>query len=246
MIVIKYMGSKNRIAKHIVPILQEFIDKYKIKIYCEPFVGGANIIDKIKCKRKIGIDLEENLIELFKNRNKIDRLPDFITKKHYSEVRDCYNNNLDTYPKWYMGAIGFLASYNGRGFDGGYAGKVITKTNAVRDYYDEAKRNFEAQIPYLSDIDWLYGDYKMISNYAKKCLIYCDPPYLNTKQYGISKNFNHNEFWQWVRYMNKNNIVIISECQAPEDMICIWEQEVLRSIDNTKRVSSVEKLFISL
>ena len=52
----KYMGSKSRICKYIVPIIQEYIDKNNIKKYWEPFVGGANVIDKIKCAKKVGSD----------------------------------------------------------------------------------------------------------------------------------------------------------------------------------------------
>ena len=44
----KYMGSKSRIAKDIVPIIQKCINDNNIQVYIEPFVGGANIIDKIK------------------------------------------------------------------------------------------------------------------------------------------------------------------------------------------------------
>lgn len=44
----KYMGSKSRIAKDIVPIIQKCIDDNNLETYIEPFVGGANIIDKIK------------------------------------------------------------------------------------------------------------------------------------------------------------------------------------------------------
>ena len=42
-----FMGSKAKYADEIVPILQNIIDKNNIKLYIEPFVGGANIIDKI-------------------------------------------------------------------------------------------------------------------------------------------------------------------------------------------------------
>lgn len=49
----KYMGSKSRIAKDIVPILQRYIDENNIDTYVEPFVGGANVIDKIKCKNEL-------------------------------------------------------------------------------------------------------------------------------------------------------------------------------------------------
>lgn len=39
---VKYMGSKSRIAKHIVPIIQKYIDDNNAKYYYEPFLGGAN------------------------------------------------------------------------------------------------------------------------------------------------------------------------------------------------------------
>ncbi len=38
----KYMGSKNRIAKQILPIILK--NRTKEQYYIEPFVGGANLI----------------------------------------------------------------------------------------------------------------------------------------------------------------------------------------------------------
>jgi len=236
----KYMGSKSRIAKDIVPIIQKYID-VNTKFYVEPFCGGCNVIDKISGTKKIANDKHECLIDLYKNLDKLNTLPEFITKEHYSEVRECFNKKLNTYDKWYIGSIGFLASYNGRFFDGGYAGLVNTKAGTTRNYYAEAKRNLENQIPNLKDIIFTCSDYKNMN--CSNSVVYCDPPYKDTKLYGINKTFNYDEFWQWVRDTSENNIVIVSECQAPDDMNCIWSQEVLRTIDNTKRVSSVEKLY---
>ena len=48
----RYLGSKAKIAKDIVPIIHSYIDNNSIEHYWEPFVGGANMIDKIKCKNK--------------------------------------------------------------------------------------------------------------------------------------------------------------------------------------------------
>lgn len=60
----KYMGSKSRIAKQIVPIIQNYIDQSTKKAYIEPFVGGANVIDKIVCDYRVGFDINKYLIAL--------------------------------------------------------------------------------------------------------------------------------------------------------------------------------------
>ena len=57
------MGGKSRIAKDIVPIIQKCIDDNHLEPYIEPFVGGGNIIDKVKCHTRIGNDSNEYLID---------------------------------------------------------------------------------------------------------------------------------------------------------------------------------------
>ena len=54
----KYMGSKNRIAKHLIPIMIAEADKHGITTWVEPFVGGANLIDKVPTRfKRIGYDI---------------------------------------------------------------------------------------------------------------------------------------------------------------------------------------------
>lgn len=239
----KYMGSKSRIIGEISPIIQAFIDSSEKHLYYEPFCGGCNVIDHITANKRFAADKQKYLIALYQNLDKVVDLPSFVTKDHYDSVRTCFNNGGNEYEDWYIGAIGFLASYNGRFFDGGYAGVVQTKTGVERNYYAEAKRNLEAQIPYLDGISFGCLDYsetKDISGFV----IYCDPPYFGTKQYGSSKGFDHAAFWDWVRVKSQKNIVIVSEHHAPDDFKCIWEQEVTRTIDNNKRVKATEKLFM--
>ena len=157
-------------------------------------------------------------------------------------MRECFNKKETYYPDWYIGAIGFLASYNGRFFDGGYAGITNTKIGTVRNYYKEAKDNLLEQIPRLKDIEFQCCDYQVYTDY-EDCLFYLDPPYKNKKQYGSSKGFNYTEFWNWCRNMSEKNIVLISEQDAPPDFECIWSQDIKRTIDNNKRVKAVERLF---
>lgn len=42
-----YQGSKSRLAKHIVPILQNIINTQQITTYIEPFVGGQILLIKL-------------------------------------------------------------------------------------------------------------------------------------------------------------------------------------------------------
>lgn len=237
----KYMGSKSRIKKYVVPFLQKLIEENGIDTYIEPFVGGANVIDDIQCQNRIGGDLHDKLIALLKHVQNGGELPLEVPKGLYDDVRS--NKDTGKYEDWYVGAIGFLASYNGRYFDGGYAKKTMEKNGKIRDYYDECKRNLKKQSPKLKDVNFINCDYKSFTD-TKGALIYCDIPYKGTKQFSVGKNFNHDEFWQWVRDMSKNNIVVVSELQAPDDFECVWEQPVLRTQNAKKREVSIEKLFM--
>ena len=52
------------------------------------------------------------------------------------------------------------------------------------------------------------------------------------------------KFWQKIRGLSIDNIVIVSELQAPEDFLCIWEKEVSRSIKVSDKSKATEKLFM--
>ena len=243
---IKYMGSKSRIAKYIVPIIQKYIDENKPAFYLEPFVGGANVIDKIKCPNKFGSDKNKYLIALLKHVQSGGQLYDSVSKDLYDKARTAFNNgDTSEFEDWEVGNIGFIASFNGRWFDGGYAKSGYEKTKnglRFRDYYREAKDNLMNQAPNLKGIEFRDCDYKRIIN-PRGCVFYCDPPYANTKQYKNASNFDYDEFWQTMRDWSKNNIVIISEQNSADDVDVIWEQPVSRSIKATDKSVSVEKLF---
>lgn len=238
------MGSKSRLSKFLVPIIQQAIDENRITTYIEPFVGGANMIDKIKCENKIGYDKSKELIALLNYAKQSTDYPEDIPKSLYDKVRTSFNNNDDTYTDVEKGITGFLASCKGRFFDGGYSGTRTGKNGITRNYYDEAKRNLIKQSPNLTDITFIHINTYSDIEIPKGSVIYCDPPYKDTKQYGTSKHFNHEEFWQWVREISKENIVFVSELQAPNDFVAIWEQELKIAMNNNTSKVNVEKLFI--
>lgn len=244
------MGSKSRIAKHIVPIIQRYIDENNIQKYVEPFVGGANVIDKIRCKEKFGFDKNKYLIALLKRVQRGEELYESVSKELYDKARTAFNSgDTSEFQDWEIGNIGFLASYNGRFFDGGYAKTGYEKTKnglRLRNYYQEAKSNILEQSSNLDGIQFSSCDYREILEipYDSGMLIYCDPPYQGTKQYANATTFDYIEFWQFVRCWSKCNIVLVSEQSAPSDFECIWEQEVTRSIKAGDKRKQTEKLFI--
>ena len=260
-----YMGSKSRIAKHIVPIIQSYIDKNPTNtVYIEPFVGGANVIDKIKCPLRMGCDLNKYVIALFGHLQNGGELYENVSRELYNEAREDWKNQSGKFKDWELGNIGFLASYKGRFFDGGYAKSVYEKTKnglRYRDYYQENKSNILKQVSNkgLDNILFCNSDYRktvlltliqFANRESIKVVMYCDPPYQNSKEYNISKDFDYDEFWSLLILANvlDNITVFVSEQTIPDEykdkFECVWQQEVRRTIKAVEKKKATEKLFL--
>lgn len=248
----KYMGSKARIAKQILPIMLEEAEKYKVDCWVEPFVGGANVIKSVpNSMERRGFDNNTYLIEMYKHlQTNGFTYTEEISKELYSSVRESYNNtswcvDSQEMSASFIGWVGFMASANGRFFDGGYSGVSKTKLGTSRNYIDESIRGLKKEMSLIQTVDFQTANYNSLD--FENCLIYCDPPYKGTKTYNTSKNFNYEDFYNWCREQAKSNIVFVSEYDAPEDFIEVWNQEVKSSLSangvcgGSKK--SVEKLF---
>ena len=238
----KYMGSKSRFAKELLPILIENRKPYQW--YVEPFAGGMNIIDKVTGNR-IANDNNKYLIAMWKGLQENRSRPKKISKEFYSDVRDCFNGKNSRYDDFLIGWIGFMASANGRFFEGGYSGKSNTKTGTVRDYIAESISNIEKQMPQMKGVDFRFGDYLQLE-IPEGSIVYCDIPYQGTKQYATSRGFDYRQFWNWARTLNRHT-VFISEYNAPFDFTCIWEKQASSSLRANDVIQgnkvSTERLF---
>lgn len=226
-----YMGSKNRYVKYICPILQKTIDKKGIKIFYDVCVGGGHIIENIKCENKIGIDINEDLINLYNYAINGGIFPEKITREDWDNAKAGKGES------WWRALVSFFASYMARGFEGGYA------LNSKRNFYYERLINFKKQIPLIKDCNFIQGDI-LTYNFLPNSVIYVDPPYKNTKKYGVSKNFNYEIFWNKIRQLSKDNYVFVSEQKAPNDFIPIWELKTNRNIGFQKQIIVKECLWI--
>lgn len=144
----KYMGSKNRIAKHILPIM--LAERKPNQWWVEPFVGGANMIDKVDGNR-LGADINPYLINaLITIRDHVSDLPQ--NNKEFTEFDYTLLSTNDNYQ--YKGYAGFAFSYSGK-WMGGWCRDGLGK----RDYVKEAYANAIKQSPKLKNVIFLCENY---------------------------------------------------------------------------------------
>lgn len=241
----KYMGSKARIAKEILPIILK--DRKKDEFYIDPFVGGANLIDKVY-GRRFACDNNKYLIAMWKALQSGWIPPEFISRDFYDKCRNKYNKNIVEENELHIiGYVGFNGSYGGRFYDGGYAGITNTKYGKERNYPKEAYKNVISQVPFIKDVIFEYSSYKDLI-IPLKSTIYCDIPYQDSKEYKSAKDFNKDEFCEWARNKSKQgHSVFVSEYVMPEDFECVWEKEISSSLRANGVVTgdkkSIERLF---
>ena len=182
-------GSKVKYAKYIIPILQKCIDDNEITTFIDCCCGGANIIKLITCKNKIAIDNNPYLIALLQEMQKNDfNFPDHMTREDWDRCKSGKESR-----DWFVGLCSIFCSYFTRGFNAGYCND---NHPGGRNYYEGRVTTAKKDLPLIKNINFIYGDFSIINNFSN-AVIYCDPPYLNTKQYD-GQNFNYESFYKEV------------------------------------------------
>lgn len=238
-----YMGSKHRIAKEIIPIMTKNIEG---RTFVEPFVGGCNSIQYVKGCRRIGADNNPYLIQMWRCLQRGVAFPDKIDKETYDKYRGMFyklgfrpDSIIPDEIIGIIGWVGYMASYAGRFYDGGYC----NNKNAKRDYIDEHIRNIRGQVDRIKDVEFVTSDYQSLY-IPENSVVYCDIPYKDTKQYLYSKDFDHGQFWKWAENVYSAGIEIyVSEYNAPDGWECVWEMERKNSLNRVKTYDVVERLF---
>lgn len=230
-----YMGSKNRIAKDILPIILR--DQKPEQWYVEAMVGGGNLIDKVDGLR-MGADINPYVIEALKFiRDTPEDFPDHISEKDYADMRNFQTLDGVT------GIAGFSMSFGSKWF-GGYR----REKRGVADLANELTQTRRAKNLILSQSRGLKGCIFINSSYQfldipPNSIIYLDPPYEGTT--GYKDGFSHPEFWEWARIKSREgHSVFISEYKAPPDFDCVWSKETVNQMNNIHGAkSATEKLF---
>lgn len=211
-------------------------EKYGITKWVEPFVGGANMIDKVPDSfERIGYDINEHVIHaLIDIRDNVDKLPDAVSEEYFKTL---VNTPAKSITSW----VRCACAYGGR-FGNGYA-RQGKNPRYKKTIAQEGKNNAIKQSPKIQNVQFICDSYENLD--FDNCLIYCDPPYQGTSGYKTGA-FDHEKFFEWCRKQAKKNIVFVSEYNAPDDFIEVWMGEVKTNFASTRKKAThnaIEKLF---
>ena len=227
------MGSKNRIAKHLLPIMLKEAEKHGITKWVEPFVGGGGMIDKVPNSfERVGYDLNPHTVAaLIGIRDYVNELPSVVSEEFYKSIKK-------TEPHYINSWIRFECSFGAK-LDNGYA-----KNKEGRNYAEKGKNLALKQSPKIQNVKFICDSYENLD--FENCLIYCDPPYKNTTGYKTG-DFDHEKFYDWCREQSKKNAVFVSEYEMPDDFECVWQGEIKTNFASNRKKAThnaVEKLFL--
>lgn len=172
------MGSKARIVHEILPIM---LDK-EHDTFVDAFCGGCSVIENVPdTYRRIANDKNRYLIEMWKHLQDGGFVFSHISKETYDKARDCYHGKNNFFTEAGVGLVGFMASFNGRFFDGGYSGhNVVGKNGKARDYIREQIENTMRDVPLIKGVEFYSGSYDELV-IPERSIVYCDIPYKATK-----------------------------------------------------------------
>ena len=229
----KYLGGKQRLGKHIAPILHKIWEENPhLNGYLEPFCGSLGVFKQMtdlpRARTIVANDYHPDLIAMWKAvQNDTFIYPDSISEEEYYAAKELPS------PSAHKAFVGFGMSFGGRYF-GAYSQKYLG--NKKEDFCKEMTNSLRRTAPLIQrkKVRFENRDYKLFR--PKNKLIYCDPSYRYTKypikyRRGVKHydSFDNDEFWDIMRYWSKNNIVIISETSAPHDFKPVWTMNRYRS-----------------
>lgn len=162
-------------------------------------------------------------------------LPEIITEDEYNDIKA--NRDRDVI---LSGFVGFACAFGGKWFSGYARSRDGSVNHAAR-----GKRSLLRKMVTLKNAEFSCADYRDVI-IPPGSVIYADPPYANTCGYSVGK-FDSAAFWDEMRKLaREGHTVFVSEENAPEDFVCVWEKRIQRSANGNvaEKKQATEKLFV--
>jgi DNA adenine methylase len=242
----KYLGGKQRLGKHLSPVLHELLSTYntenekKLEYCLDPFCGSLGVLKHLT---DTGIpvhasDYHPDLICMWKGVQDGSLVfPESVSEEEFLRVKQLESPNA------LKAFVGFGMSFGGR-FFGCYSQKYLG--DKKEDFCKEMRNSLNRTRPLIKNVDFSCRDYKEWK--PTNAFIYCDPPYkfnkfpvkyrTSTKVYDV---FDNEEFWNVMREWSKTNLVLISEVTAPPDFEAVWTYSCVRSAAQSSKTRNCAK-----
>ena len=183
---LKWAGSKNKV----LPVLLPILEKYRAGIFCEPFVGAANVALNFDADRYILADSNQDLITSFIMMR--DCKEDYLTACEelfkqgfdvYYNIRQQFNNchPRERYAMFqYLNKHGFngLCRYNKSGQFNVPIGTSTKPKNVPVEQIEYFSKRFNEIPTQFQTKDFVSLTYELEVLRKTSVLIYCDPPYV--------------------------------------------------------------------
>jgi len=235
-----YHGGKKRIGKELATIIVDETmniieeDAFEIKGYCEPFCGMLGVFQYIpELFNEEGLDLKykagdtnKSVIMMWNKIKKGWKPPvKLVTKTKFMKMKSDGKSSSEK---------GYIGHYYG------YMGKYFQPFDDRHSSSSRQRSSEKVTIigTKMKNVKFSAGSYEKFSNLSGY-IIYCDPPYKKQSHYYTEdgkhiESFDHNKFWSWCRRMSENNIIFLSEYDAPEDFQKIWSKDSRTTGKNMK------------
>jgi len=202
------VGGKSRLAGKIAEYLsREAGDRRR---YIEPFIGGGSVFAKVAplFEQAEAGDASEDIVMMWLAVSDGWLPPEALTENDYKRL-------MTAPPSALRGFAGFGCSFGGKWF-GGFARGGKMGNGEPRNHQSESFRAVKRMAPAFHGRKICQRDYREWQIDAD-CVVYCDPPYEGTQEYGAVGAFDSAEFWRTAQGWSESGaLVLVSEYSAPK------------------------------
>lgn len=226
----RYLGGKSKIARKTAEVVLS--RAFSRRLLVEPFVGGGAMTEALSPAFNLTLagDTHPDLIEMYRALQNGWQPPTSITEGEYSALRDAATSAL-------RGFVGFGGSFGGKWF-GGFA------RGGDRNYLAESAKSLKRLMSSTGATNYVCAGYDR-AWVERDAVVYCDPPYAGTT--GYKDAFCPATFWRQAdAWAASGAQVFVSEYQAPEHWVPVWEETRTRDMrsDLLTAAKVTERLFV--
>ena len=226
-----YVGGKGGvIGKQIANVITE-LNHDNLPVW-DVTCGMCGVLRHIRAPKRYASDIHSDLITMWQKLQRNWLPPINVSFEEYMELKN--NPYADPALRTYVGfAFGYCGVFMGSFKPRFQIHHDVDPATGLSLTGVRAFRGVQNALNSLRDVRFLSGSYDEMTDQIPELrqhqpmCIYADPPYKHSvKKIGsrTTTSFDFDKFWNWVRNMSAQHLVIVSEREAPPDFIKIWSK----------------------